>query len=72
MGKGYNFNLTKRYKVTFIKDASFYKKDDEVEIGMALAAKFAREGKITPTPELLADAKALKCEEAFSSEKKNK
>lgn len=72
MAKGYNFNLVKRYKVTFIKDASFYKKDDEVEIGMALAAKFVREGKISPTPELLADAKELKCEEAFSLDKRNK
>lgn len=27
MGKEYNMNLTKRYKVTFIKDGTMYKQE---------------------------------------------
>lgn len=72
MGKSYKFNLSKRYKVTFIKDTALFKKDEETEVGMAVAAKLVKEGKINATPELLADAKKLECEDAFSVEKKVK
>ena len=66
MGKEYNMNLTKRYKVTFIKDGTMYKTGEEVMVGMPLASKFYAEGKI----ELLNDAKALGCEELFTKRKK--
>ena len=59
MGKEYNMNLTKRYKVTFIKDGTMYKTGEEVVVGMPLASKFYAEGKIEATSELLNDAKAL-------------
>lgn len=72
MGKSYKFNLSKRYKVTFIKDTALFKKDEETEVGMAVAAQLVKEGKINATPELLADAKKLECEDAFSVEKKVK
>ena len=63
MGKEYNMNLTKRYKVT-------YKTGEEVVVGMPLASKFYAEGKIEATSELLNDAKALGCEELFTKRKK--
>ena len=72
MGKSYKFNLSKRYKVTFIKDTALFKKDEETEVGMAVAAQLVKEGKINATTELLADAKKLECEDAFSVEKKVK
>lgn len=62
--------LTKRYKVTFIKDGTMYKTGEEVMVGMPLASKFYAEGKIEATSELLNDAKALGCEELFTKRKK--
>ena len=57
MAKEYRINLTKRYKVTFIKDGVKYKAGDEVSVGMALASK------------LINDAKMLGCEELFTKRK---
>lgn len=69
MAKEYRINLTKRYKVTFIKDGVKYKSGDEVPVGMALASKFYAEGKIEATSELINDAKMLGCEELFTKRK---
>lgn len=70
MGKKYNMNLTKRYKVTFIKDGTMYKSGEEAVVGMPLASKFFAEGKIEATNELVNDAKNLGCEELFTKRKK--
>lgn len=72
MGKEYNMNLTKRYKVTFIKDGTAYKKGDTPEINMPTAANFFADGKIEVPKELLDDAKELGCEELFVSKKRFK
>lgn len=69
--KEYNMNLTKRYKVTFVKDGAVYKKGDIVEINMPTAANFFKEGKIDIPQELISDAKDMGCDELFIS-KKNK
>jgi hypothetical protein len=70
MGREYNMNLTKRYKVTFIKDGTMYKSGEEVMVGMPLASKFYAEDKIEATSELVNDAKALGCEKLFTKRKK--
>ena len=72
MSKQYNVNLSKRYKVKFIKDGSVYKLGDEVMVGMPLASRFYSEGKIELTDELMNDAKEMKCEDLFSKRKMNK
>lgn len=70
MGKEYKMNLSKRYKVAFVKDGTVYKAGDEAMVGMALASKFYAEGKIEATNELLNDAKNLGCEDLFTKRKK--
>lgn len=64
--KGYKVNITKRYPVTFVKDGVCFKKGDKTEVSMMVAAKLARDGRITPTKELLEDAKALGSEGLFA------
>ena len=63
--KGYKVSLTKRYPVVFAKDGVRFKKGDKTEVSMMVAAKLARDGRITPTKELLEDAKALGSEGLF-------
>lgn len=65
MGKEYNMNLTKRYKVEFVKNGTRYKKGDAVEVNMPTAAGFFKDGKIKPTQELIADARELGCADLF-------
>lgn len=69
MGKEYNMNLTKRYKVTFVRDGVRFKKGDTTEVNMPLAAGLFKDGKINTTNEMLEDAKALSCEELFQKKK---
>lgn len=68
--KEYTMNLSKRYKVTFIKDGVFYKKGNIVEVNMPTAAGFFKEGKIEVTQDLINDAKEMKCEDLFTSKGK--
>lgn len=72
MSKQYVMNLTKRYKVKFIKDGNVYKSGDEVMVGMPLASRFYSEGKIEPTEDLINDAKSIGCEELFTKRKISK
>ena len=64
--KEYIMNLTKRYKVTFLRDGARYKKGDSITVGMAVASRLYADGKIEPTTELIADAKVYGCEELFA------
>lgn len=68
--KEYKVSLTKRYPVTFVKDGVRYKKGDTAQVSMMVASKLASDGRITPTPELLADAKEYGCEELFNKAKR--
>lgn len=65
MGKEYNMNLTKRYKVTFVRDGVRFKKGDTTEVNMPAAVGLFQSGKINATNELLEDAKVQGCEELF-------
>lgn len=65
-------NLTKRYEVTFIADGAVYKKGEKCEVNLALASKFFKQGKITPTSKMLEDAKELGCEDLFVKGKTTK
>ena len=58
----YTINSTKRYKVTFLKDAGAFKKDDETLVGMAIAIKFVNKGWVKADRELYADAKEAGCD----------
>lgn len=58
----YNIYAAKRYKVTFLKDAGAFKKDDETTVGMAIAIKFLNKGWVKAERELYADAKTAGCE----------
>lgn len=69
MGKEYNMNLTKRYKVTFVRDGVRFKKGDVTEVNMPLASGLFKDGKINATNELLEDAKAMGCDELFQRRK---
>ena len=71
MEKEYNMNLTKQYKVAFIKDGAKYKSGDEVSMNLALASKFFKQGKIEPTNEMIEDAKRLGCDELFKKSRKS-
>ena len=64
--KPYKVDIVKRYAVTFLKDGARYKKGDTAQVSMMVAAKLARDGRITPTKELLEDAKALGSEGLFA------
>lgn len=67
--KEYNMNLTKQYEVEFIKDGAVYKKGEKCMVNLALASKFAKQGKIVPTSKMMEDAKELGCEELFPKTK---
>lgn len=58
----YNINSAKRYKVTFLKDAGAFKKDQESMVGMVIAIKYINKGWVKADKELYADAKAFGCD----------
>lgn len=63
--KTYAIDLCKRYEVTFVKDGAVYKAGDTAKVGMVMAIKLYREGKIKATTELMEDAKKMGGEELF-------
>lgn len=58
----YKIYSAKRYKVTFLKAAGAFKKDDTTKVGMAIAIKFLNKGWVKAERELYADAKAAGCD----------
>lgn len=67
--KTYAIDLCKRYEVTFVKNGAVYKAGDTAMVGMVMATKLYREGKIKATTELLEDAKKMGGEELFAAKK---
>lgn len=65
MGKEYKMDLCKRYEVTFVKDGAKYKAGDKAMVGMVMATRLYRDGKIKATTELMEDAKKMGGEELF-------
>lgn len=50
-------SINKRYKVTFTKNGRIYRVGESAEVSFPVAYDFYKRGLITPSEEMLADAK---------------